>query len=59
MEVNEKYNQDTIEELKKRHPKDAEWQALMLTFQKLLPESTADVRWISMDKIFDLNEHKV
>ena len=58
MEVNENSSQDKVQELKKKHPKDAEWQALMLTFQKLLPESTEDQRWIPMEKVFDLNEHQ-
>lgn len=56
MEVNESYTEERLEELKKQHPKDAEWQSLMLSFQRLLPESTGDQRWIEMEKIFDLNE---
>lgn len=58
MEVNEDYSLEKVKHLKEKHPKDAEWQALMLTFQKLLPESTDDQRWISMEKIFDLKEHQ-
>ncbi len=56
MEVNELYTKERLELLKAQHPKDAEWQALMLSFQRLLPESTDDQRWIEMEKIFDLNE---
>lgn len=58
VEVNEGFSQEKVQELKKKHPKDDEWEALMLTFQKLLPESTEDQRWIPMEKIFDFSEHK-
>ena len=58
MEVNDDYTQEKVKNLKEKHPKDAEWQSLMLTFQKLLPESTDDQRWISMEKVFDLSEHQ-
>ncbi len=47
-----------------RHRRSAEtqrevdrWEALMTTFQQILPHAPSGVRWMPMDCVFDLADH--
>ena len=41
------------------NPKVVEWETLMWKFQQSIPNSKPGVKWVLMDKIYDLNMSEV
>jgi L-rhamnose mutarotase len=56
MEVNENFSFETKARADQANPKVEEWEQLMWTFQKPLPQAKAGEKWLVMDRIFKLTE---
>jgi L-rhamnose mutarotase len=56
MEVNETFSFEAKAEADQGNPKVEEWEQLMWTFQKSLPQAKAGEKWLLMDKIFKLKD---
>jgi L-rhamnose mutarotase len=56
MEVNEGFSFDRKAQADQANPKVAEWEELMLKFQKPLPEAAPGEKWLLMDRIFKLED---
>ena len=41
------------------HPKIADWEDLMWTFQQALPKAETSEKWVPMARIFALADHKI
>lgn len=54
MEVNEHFDVEEKARLDAQNPKVQEWEQLMDTFQQRLAWAPEDVKWVRMDKIFQL-----
>ena len=54
MEVNEDFDVEKKASLDAQKPKVQEWEQLMDTFQQRLAWAPKDVKWVRMDKIFQL-----
>ena len=57
MDVDEHFSFEEKGEMDQGNPKVQEWELLMDRFQKRLPGTPPDGKWILMDKIFDLKEN--
>jgi len=56
MEVNENFSFEAKAGADKANPKVEEWEELMWTFQKALPQAKAGEKWLLMERIFKLEE---
>src|SRR5215471_8693997 len=56
MEVNDSFSFEAKGKADKNNPKVQEWEQLMWTFQKPLPQAKAGEKWLLMERIFKL-EH--
>lgn len=56
MEVGEDFSFEAKAAADARNPKVLEWEKLMWTFQKALPEAKPGQKWILMERVFHLNE---
>jgi L-rhamnose mutarotase len=54
MEVNEKFSFEAKEKADRENPKVQEWEDLMWTFQKSLPQAQLGEKWLLMERIFKL-----
>jgi L-rhamnose mutarotase len=52
MEVNESFSSKAKED--RSNPKVQEWETLMGTFQKLLPQAKPGEKWLLMERVFKL-----
>lgn len=57
MDVNDDFSFDRKAAMDQSNPKVLEWEKLMDQFQKRLPGTPENVKWVLMDKIFDLAEN--
>jgi L-rhamnose mutarotase len=55
LEVNEDFSFDAKTSADGLNPKVQEWEKLMWTFQKPLPEAKPGEKWLLMERIFKLN----
>jgi L-rhamnose mutarotase len=55
LEVDETFSFDRKAKLDACNSKVQEWESLMWEFQKPLPNSKPNEKWVLMDKIYDLN----
>ncbi len=56
MEVNESFSFEAKGKADLLNPKVQEWEALMGTFQKLLPQAKPGEKWLLMERVFKLEE---
>jgi L-rhamnose mutarotase len=56
MEVNEFFSFEAKAKADQFNPKVQEWERLMGTFQKLLPQAKVGEKWLLMERIFRLEE---
>jgi L-rhamnose mutarotase len=56
MEVNESFSFEAKSKADQLNPKVQEWEALMGTFQKVLPQSKPAEKWLLMERVFKLEE---
>lgn len=56
MEVNESFSFEAKARADQLNPKVREWETLMGTFQKLLPQSKPGEKWLLMTRVFKLEE---
>lgn len=54
MEVNASFSFDAKSKADHLNPKMQEWEALMGTFQKLLPQAKPGEKWLLMERVFKL-----
>lgn len=55
LEVNNSFTFDRKSKMDAQNPKVQEWEDLMWTFQQALPNTKKGVKWVLMDKIYQLN----
>jgi L-rhamnose mutarotase len=56
MEVGEDFSFEAKAAADARNPKVQEWEKLMWSFQRALPEAKPGEKWMLMERIFKLNE---
>ena len=56
MEVNESFSFDAKKLADQLNPRVQEWEKLMWTFQKPLPEAQPGEKWLLMERVFKLEE---
>lgn len=56
MEVNEHFSFEAKAESDRKNPTVQEWEELMWTFQRALPEARKGEKWMLMDRIFSLSD---
>jgi L-rhamnose mutarotase len=56
MEVNESFSFEAKSKADGLNPKVQEWETLMSTFQKLLPQAKPGEKWLLMEQVFKLEE---
>jgi L-rhamnose mutarotase len=56
MEVNEFFSFEAKSKADRLNPKVREWEALMGTFQKLLPQTRPGEKWLLMERVFKLED---
>jgi L-rhamnose mutarotase len=56
MEVNESFSFEAKNKADQLNPKVREWEALMGTFQKLLPQAKPGEKWLLMERVFKLED---
>jgi L-rhamnose mutarotase len=56
MKVNESFSFDAKARADRSNPKVQEWETLMETFQKMLPQAKPGEKWLLMDRVFKLEE---
>jgi len=56
MEVNDQFSFDAKAKADSENPKVREWEELMWTFQKALPQAKPGEKWLLMEKIFQLEQ---
>jgi len=56
MEVNESFSFDAKSKADQLNPKVQEWETLMGTFQQLLPQAKPGEKWLSMERVFKLED---
>ena len=56
MEVNEFFSFETKSKADRLNPKVQEWETLMGTFQKLLPQTKPGEKWLLMERVFKLED---
>jgi L-rhamnose mutarotase len=54
MEVNDTFSFESKDQADRLNPKVQEWEALMSTFQQLLPQTTPGEKWLLMERMFKL-----
>ena len=54
MEVNERFSFEAKSESDRLNPKVQEWENLMSTFQKSLPQAKPGEKWVLMERVFKL-----
>lgn len=57
MEVDETFDLQRKAEMDANNPKVQDWEKLMWDYQKALPWAKAGEKWISLEKVFQLEEH--
>ena len=55
LEVDKSFSFNKKAKLDGSNPKVVEWENLMWKFQQSIPNSKTGVKWVLMDKIYDLN----
>jgi len=55
LEVDESFSFERKAEADRKNPKVQEWENLMWTFQKALPEAQPGEKWLPMERIFKLD----
>ena len=55
IEVDKSFSFNKKAKLDGNNPKVVEWETLMWKFQKSIPNSKPGVKWVLMNKIYDLN----
>ena len=56
MEVNESFSFEAKAKADRSNPKVQEWETLMGTFQKMLPQAKPGEKWLLMERVFKLAE---
>jgi L-rhamnose mutarotase len=56
IEVSERFSFDAKQEADRANPKVQEWEQLMWTFQRPLPQAKPGEKWIPMERIFKLDQ---
>ena len=56
MEVNESFTFEAKKRADQINPKVQEWETLMSTFQKSLPEAKSGEKWVLMERVFKLED---
>jgi len=56
MEVNESFSFEAKSKADRLNLKVQEWETLMSTFQKLLPQTKPGEKWLLMERVFKLEE---
>jgi L-rhamnose mutarotase len=56
MEVDESFSFEAKAKADRSNPKVQEWETLMGTFQKMLPQAKPGEKWLLMDRVFKLEE---
>ena len=59
LEVDKSFTFNKKAKLDGSNPKVVEWETLMWKFQQSIPNSKPGVKWVLMDKIYDLNMSEV
>ena len=59
LEVDKSFTFNKKAKLDASNPKVVEWETLMWKFQQPIPNSKPGVKWVLMDKIYDLNMSEV
>ena len=59
LEVDKSFSFNKKAKLDGSNPKVVEWETLMWKFQQSIPNSKPGVKWVLMDKIYDLNMSEV
>jgi L-rhamnose mutarotase len=54
MEVNESFSFEAKTRADQLNPRVQEWERLMGTFQKSLPQANPDEKWVLMERVFKL-----
>jgi L-rhamnose mutarotase len=54
MEVNESFSFEAKSKADQLNPRVQEWERLMGTFQKSLPQANPDEKWVLMERVFKL-----
>ncbi len=56
MEVNESFSFEDKTKADQLNPRVQEWESLMGTFQKPLPQATTGEKWLLMERVFKLED---
>ena len=56
MEVNDSFSFEAKAQVDRLNPKVQEWERLMSTFQKTLPQTKPGEKWLRMERVFKLEE---
>jgi L-rhamnose mutarotase len=56
MEVNESFSFEDKTKVDQLNPRVQEWESLMGTFQKPLPQATPGEKWLLMERVFKLED---
>jgi len=56
MEANESFSFEAKAQADRLNPKVKEWERLMSTFQKTLPQAKPGEKWLLMERVFKLEE---
>jgi L-rhamnose mutarotase len=56
MEVNESFSFDAKSRADQLNPRVQEWEALMWSFQKTLPQAKPGEKWLPMERVFKLED---
>jgi L-rhamnose mutarotase len=56
MEVNESFSFEAKNQADRLNPKVQEWETLMGSFQKSLPQAKAGEKWLPMERVFKLED---
>ncbi len=56
MEVSESFSFEAKAKADKLNPKVQEWETLMSTFQKVLPQAKPREKWLLMERVFKLED---
>jgi L-rhamnose mutarotase len=56
MEVNESFSFEAKAQADQLNPKVQDWESLMSTFQKTLPQAKPGEKWLRMERVFKLEE---
>ena len=56
MEANESFSFEAKAQADRLNPKVKEWERLMSTFQKTLPQTKPGEKWLRMERVFKLEE---